>query len=297
MHSVSEWRIDVVCEYKSLLAEGPVWDYKRGVICWIDILNGCIYEYSPGHQSSKKTQLEQMIGSFALCTNGNFIAALRNGFAFIDRETGKQTMITNPEDHLPNNRFNDGKCDPAGRFWAGTMSLSEDPGAGSLYVLEKNLTCTKKISGVTISNGMSWSPDRKTFYYTDTPTLKVAVFDYDEFTGAISNRRTIIRIDEKDGYPDGMTIDSEGMLWIAHWNGWQITRWNPDTGVKLLSVKLPVAKVTSCTFGGLNADDLYITSAKVDLTKQELREQPLAGSVFVIKKSGFKGLPLFEFKV
>ncbi len=177
------------------------------------------------------------------------------------------------------------------------MSLSEDAGAGSLYVLDSDLKCSQKIKGVTISNGLAWSADRKTFYYTDTPTLEVAAFDYDDYTGAISNRRTIIRIEEKEGYPDGMTIDNEGMLWIAHWNGWQVTRWNPATGTKLLSIKLPVAKVTSCTFGGENFDDLYITSAKVDLTEAELKEQPFAGSLFVIRQCGFKGLPSFEFKI
>jgi len=294
--STSKFRIDAVCEQKSLLAEGPLWDVKRKAICWIDILNGRFHEYSSLNQSHKAIELGQMIGSFAFCTDGNLIAALQNGFVFVDRETGKQIPIADPEKHLPNSRFNDGKCDPAGRFWAGTMSLSEDTGAGSLYVLDSDLKCSRKIKGVTISNGMAWSADRKTFYYSDTPTLAITAFDYDELSGEISNRRTIITIAEKEGYPDGMTIDNEGMLWIAHWNGWQVTRWNPNTGIKLLSIKLPVAKVTSCTFGGENFDDLYITSAKVDLTEQELKVQPLAGSLFVIKQSGFSGWPAFEFK-
>ena len=297
MHmSISEFGIEVVCEHKSLLAEGPLWDAKRKAICWIDILNGIIHEFDPALQTYRSLSLNEMIGTVAVCRDGNFVAALQNGFAFINRTTGEKRMITDPENQLSNNRFNDGKCDPAGRFWAGTMSLSEDTGAGSLYVLDNDLKCSRKIKGVTISNGMAWSADRKTFYYTDTPTLEIAAFDYDDHTGAISNRRTIIKIEEKEGFPDGMTIDNEGMLWIAHWNGWQVTRWNPNTGTKLLSIKLPVAKVTSCTFGGENFDDLYITSAKVDLTEQQLKEQPLAGSLFVIKQSGFKGVPSFEFK-
>jgi len=290
-------QMNVVTEHKCLLAEGPLWDAKRNVICWIDIWNGKIHEYDPRHQSHKVLAMQQMIGSIAICDNGNFIAALQNGFAFADRISEEIKMIADPEKHLPNNRFNDGKCDPAGRFWAGTMSLSEDKGAGSLYVLEKDLTFKKKIEGVTISNGLAWSADHKTLYYTDTPTLQIAAYDYDIHTGNISNRRTIITIDEKDGYPDGMTIDNEGMLWIAHWNGGQVTRWNPDSGKKLHTIKLPVAKVTSCTFGGENLDELYITTARVNLTEKELKEQPLAGSLFVVRDCGYQGMPAAEFKV
>ena len=134
------------------------------------------------------------------------------------------------------------------------MSLSEEPNAGNVYVLENKLAHTKTIEDVTISNGMAWSLDHQTFYYIDTPTLEIEAYDYEKATGHISNKRTIINIDEKEGYPDGMTIDNECMFWIAHWDGWQVTRWNPNTGEKLYRIKLPVAKVTSCTFGGENLE-------------------------------------------
>lgn len=294
---MSALQIEVVGEHKCLLAEGPVWDAKRQVICWIDILNGKIHEYSRQHKSHNIISVHQMIGLLAICDNGNFIVALQNGFAFVERSSGEIKMIADPEDTLPNNRFNDGKCDPAGRFWAGTMSLSEDKGAGSLYMLDRDLKCSKKISKVTISNGMSWSSDHKTFYYIDTPTHEVVAYDYDELTGEISNRRVIIQINEHDGFPDGMTIDNEGMLWIAHWNGWQVTRWNPNTGEKLHTIKIPVAKVTSCTFGGKDLDSLFITTAKVELTVGEQKQQPLAGSLFVIDHCGYRGVPTVEFKV
>ena len=219
----------IVLPHSCLLGEGPVWDAKRKLICWVDILNGEIHEYSPEQKTHRTIGLHQMIGSIAICTNGNFIAALKNGFAFINRITGKIKMITNPENHLPNNRFNEGKCDPAGRFWAGTMSLSEEPGAGNVYVIQNDFAPIKKIGEVTISNGMAWSPDHQTFYYIDTPTFEIVAYDYDKVTGHINNKRTIIKIANEDGYPDGMTIDNEGMLWIAHWEGWQVTRWDPIT--------------------------------------------------------------------
>lgn len=295
-------QIDVVVKHTCLLGEGPVWDARCKVIYWIDILNGQIHEYCPEQNIHKTIAVGQMIGALAVRTNGNFIAALQNGFAFIDRMNneikpgGEIKMFADPESHVPNNRFNDGKCDPAGRFFAGTMSLSEEPNAGSVYVVEKDLTITKKIEGVTVSNGMAWSPDHQTFYFIDSPTSEVASYDYNASSGDISHKKIIIKVPKEDGHPDGMTIDNEGMLWIAFWDGWQIARWNPGTGEKLLSIQLPVAKVTSCTFGGETLQDLYITSASVGLTSDELKKQPLAGSLFVIKQSGFTGMQAFEFK-
>ena len=288
---------DVVVEHKCFLGEGPVWDAKRKVICWLDILNGEIHEYATEQKMHKVIPVHQMIGSLAVCTNGNFIAALQNGFAFIDKISGEIKMIADPESYLSNNRFNEGKCDPAGRFWAGTMSLSEEPNAGSVYVVEKDLSITKRIESVTISNGLAWSINHKTFYFIDTPTFEVAAYDYNKYSGHISNKRTIIKIASEDGYPDGMTIDNEGMLWIAHWDGWQVTRWNPVSGEKIHSIQLPVSKVTSCTFGGENYGDLYITSAKIGLREDELEKQPLAGSLFVLRNCGFQGMPAFEFEV
>jgi len=297
MLKTTSLQTDVAVEYRCLLGEGPVWDAKRKVICWIDILNGEIHEYATAQKMHKVIPVHQMIGSLAVCTNGNFIAALQNGFAFIDKISGEIKMITDPESHLPDNRFNEGKCDPAGRFWAGTMSLSGEPNAGSVYVVEKDLSITKRIESVTISNGMAWSVDHQTFYFIDTPTFEVVAYDYDKYTRHINNKRTIIKIANEDGYPDGMTIDNQGMLWIAHWDGWQVTRWNPNSGEKLCCIELPVAKVTSCTFGGENYGDLYITSAKVGLTEDESEKQPLAGSLFIMRNCGFKGMPAFEFEV
>src|SRR5215210_6917038 len=255
-------QLDVVVKHICALGEGPVWDAKRKVICWIDILQGEIHEYSPEQNTHRTIPVHQMIGAIALCTNGNFIAALQNGFGFIDRTSGEVRIFSDPEENLPNNRFNDGKCDPEGRFWAGTMPLSENEPAGSVYVAGKDLSITKKIEGVTISNGMAWSRDEQIFYYIDTPTLEVVAYDYDKSTGHIFNKRIVIKIPKEDGFPDGMTIDNDGMLWIGHWGGWQVARWDPDKGDKLHYIPLPVANVSSCTFGGDELEDLYITTAK-----------------------------------
>ena len=287
--------IKTVVGHTCLLGEGPVWDARQKAIYWVDILNGEIHEFLIPRKLHRSILVEDMVGSVALCTNGNFIAALKSGLAFINKDNGKIEMLHHPEVHLPNNRFNDGKCDPAGRFWVGTMALSEEAGAGSVYMIEKDLSYTKQIDVVSVSNGMAWSPDRKTFYYIDTPTFEVVAYDYDAPTGAITNKRVVIRIPQGEGFPDGMTIDNEGMLWIGHWDGWQVARWNPFTGEKLLSIPFPAARITSCTFGGEGLRDLYVTSARVGLTEQQLAEQPLAGSLFVISNCGFKGMPAFEF--
>jgi sugar lactone lactonase YvrE len=280
----------VVTPHCCLLGEGPVWDSGTKTICWVDILNGKIHQFSLIENKFYSLNVGELVGAIAITSNGDFIAALKCGLAFVDRKTGGIIPISNPEMHLPENRFNDGKCDPSGRFWVGSMSLTEKLGAGSLYTIEKNLEYSVKIKDVTISNGLAWSPDHTTFYYIDTPTYQVAAYDYNEETGNITNKRIAISVPEKEGYPDGMTIDNEGMLWIAHWDGWQVTRWDPNSGRKLLSIPLPVARITSCTFGGNDLKDLYITSASIGLTEKLHNEQRLAGSLFVISNCGYQGI-------
>jgi sugar lactone lactonase YvrE len=287
--------LEVVLDQQSLLGECPVWDSRHKRIFWIDILSGVIHSYYLDKHEHKFFNLGQEPGSIALKKTGGLVAAIKKGFATIDIQHGATWIITQVETCSPDIRFNDGKCDPAGRFWAGTMSVSGMSGSGILYVLEKNYTVEKKIAGVSCSNGLAWSPDLKTFYYIDTPTRKVAAYRYDLISGQITDRRIVISIPEGEGYPDGMTIDTEGMLWIAMWDGWKILRYNPDTGKKLDEILLPVSRVTSCVFGGETMEDLYITTAKTGLSDNELKAQPLAGSLFVVKNSGYKGMNAFEF--
>lgn len=288
--------IEVAVGKPCILGEGPVWDSKTKRLLYVDIINGTVHEYDPATGDCKTIDVHQMVGAIAICNDGNLLAALKEGLAIINRRTGKLDLFSFPESHLPANRFNDGKCDPSGRFWIGSMHVDETANAGTVYMLETNLSVSKKIENTTISNGMAWSPDQQIFYYIDTPTMNVVAYDFDNASGTIKNKRAVISVKEKDGHPDGMTVDTDGMLWIAHWNGWQVARWNPNTGEKLFSLSMPVANVTSCTFGGDGLTDLYITTAKKGLTDEESKNQPLAGNLFVWKNSGYRGIAAFEYK-
>lgn len=295
MNKINDLPYHVIPAPVSVLGEGPLWDAATGSICWVDILSGTIHTYQPGDNKYSRLKYDEMLGSIALSTTGGFVAAFKSGIKLVDRNNGSVAAICHPEEQLPDNRYNDGKCDPAGRFWVGSMSLTEEPCAGSLYRIDTNGQYAVQISGVSISNGMAWSPDQTVFYFIDTPSFRVLAFDYDQATGQISNRRVALCIPESEGFPDGMSIDTEGMLWIAHWDGWQVARWDPFTGKKIMQIRLPAARITSCTFGGDQLQDLYITSAKTGLNEEQQKEQPLAGSLFVIPGCGFQGMPAHAF--
>ncbi len=284
----------IVVQSACTLGEGPIWDAVNGRVLWVDIHEGTIHEWHIGDDRHGVTHVGVKVGAIALDTKGDLIAATARGFARIGLDNGAVSYIADPESHLPDNRFNDGKCDPAGRFWAGTMDgVNNTPQAGKLYALETDGAISLKIPGVSCSNGLAWSPDNRVFYHIDTPTREVAAYDYTADTGAITNRRVVIVIPEGDGVPDGMTIDTEGMLWIACWGGWKVARWNPHTGRKLMEIKLPVSLVTCCTFGGDHLNDLYITTARDGLTDEKLAAQPLAGSLFVVRNTGYTGREAF----
>lgn len=294
---ISALKPEVVSDVRCLLGEGPLWDDETDTIYWLDILNKNIHWFSEEDQKTGKLSLEQMPGTIALNNLDEFIAGLEKGIYFINKKSGALRKIAEPEIHLPDNRSNDGKCDTSGRFWLGTMPKSEDRNSGSLYMLEDNRPPVRKVSDTSISNGLAWSPDDKIFYFIDTGTGGVDAFDYDRRTGEISNRRQVVSFGQEDGFPDGMTIDDEGMLWIAHWGGWQASRWNPLTGEKILSIAMPVANISSCTFGGKELSDLYITTAGKGLEEEDKKKQPLAGALFVVRNIGYRGLPANRFKI
>lgn len=256
---------ELVLDHACLLGEGPVWDPIKQNILWLDIFKKEIHQFSPATKRHNVMDTGQMVGAIAFRASGGVIAALHHGFAAIDLEKETVHLLSDPEPHLPANRFNDGKCDPAGRFWAGTMdNITESGDLGNLYSLNKDQSVTLRYAGVSVSNGLAWSGDKKTMYYIDSPTRQVMAFDFDLESGDISNKQIVIEMTEADGYPDGMTIDSEGMLWIAHWSGWKVTRWDPRAGKLLTTIAMPTAHISSCTFGGEMLEDLYITSAKKD---------------------------------
>lgn len=282
-----ELAFEISCD----LGEGPIWDDKYNRIFWVDITQGVVHWLFPDTGYHRFCKTNQTIGAIALTVDGELVAATQAGFAEINIGTGTVQPITNPEIHLTENRFNDGKCDPAGRFWAGTMSTTGESNAGGVYTLDNNSIVSKKIENIGISNGMAWSPDNHTFYHIDTATQQVAAYDYNKKNGSIKNKRVVVEIPETDGWPDGMTVDSEGMLWVALWDGGKVGRYNPLTGRLIDCFELPVSRPTSCVFGGNNLDDLYITSARNGLTLSQLENQPLAGSLFVVRNSGYRGIP------
>jgi len=278
----------VVQDHACELGEGPIWDAGNQLIFWLDIKRGIIHSYNNRTYTHNTFPVGEMIGCIAPRSSGGFIAGLENGIAFIDIEKNSIKHIINPEQGK-DNRFNDGKCDAAGRFWAGTMSLKEEENKGNLYVMETDLSIKKKIEHLTISNGLAWNADNSIMYYINTPTNYIFAFDYDIQTGNISEQRVVIDLTHEQGYADGMTIDEEGMLWIAFYGGWRVDRYDPATGKLLQQIKLPVENVTCCTFGGSDMDDLYITTATQGMNEQALKAQPDAGKLFVIENTGIKG--------
>ncbi|MGV3527881.1 MAG: SMP-30/gluconolactonase/LRE family protein [Flavisolibacter sp.] len=285
--------MEVVSESFSLLGESPVWDEYSQTFYWVDILNGMIHRYHIQTKEQETISVHQPVGSVCLTRSGRMIAALQNGIHFVGAD-GRLELMVDPEANIPNNRFNDGKCDATGRLWAGTMSMNGEVKAGSLYCLETKKNVSKKLSGISVSNGLAWSPDNSLFYFIDTPTQSVQAFEFDLSSGQLSNGRVAINIPEEMGKPDGMTIDEEGMLWIALWGGGKITRWDPRSGKLLHQIQLPVSQVSSCTFGGPQLTDLYVTTARVGLDEKSLKEEPLAGFVFMLRDCG-KGLPAATF--
>jgi len=223
------------------------------------------------------------------------MVALRRGLGSLDLATGNIEIFANPEADKPANRFNDGKCDPAGRFWAGTLGPR---GEAALYRLDVDHSLHTMVTGVSTSNGLVWSADAKLFYYIDTPTGRVDAFDYDLGTGNISNRRPAVVPDSAlPGRPDGMTIDADGMLWVAFWGGAAVIRYDPKTGKMLEKAAVPGAKhSSSCAFGGKDLQTLFITSAKAGVKPDQLAEQPNAGHLFAVRIANTRGVPALEYR-
>jgi sugar lactone lactonase YvrE len=230
------------------------------------------------------------VGAVAPRALGGYVAALQDGFWVVG--VGEPEPIARIPEARPGLRFNDGKCDPAGRFWAGTMAYDERPGAGSLYRLEPDARVTRVLDDVGISNGLAWSPDGGTMYYVDSLTRRIDAFSFDPASGAIGDRRVLVSIPPEAGYPDGLTVDTEGGLWVALWGGSALHRY-VDGRLDHVA-DLPVTRPTNCTFGGDDLDELYVTSATKDLSPGERRVQPLAGAVLRLRP-GVRGLPATAF--
>lgn len=276
----------VVGTHVSQWGEGPLWHANR--LLYVDIEAHKILSFDP--KSGKETiwDVGQRVGTVVPRASGGLVWAGDDGLFFFDESTGASTAIADPEPHLPDNRFNDGKCDPAGRFWAGTICLKKRP-EGSLYVLHTDLRVEKKFEPVTNSNGIIWSKDSSTMYYIDTPSKKVRAFDFDNATGNISHERILWDTSDDPSSPDGMTIDSEDRLWIAFCHGAKVVCFDPATKKIEEQIDFPCIETTACAFGGDDLGDLYITTG----IKPGL-EEATAGRLFVCRP-GAKGVPSLAF--
>ncbi|WP_082234417.1 SMP-30/gluconolactonase/LRE family protein [Halobacillus massiliensis] len=288
-------KAELVINSQSTLGEGPLWDPEHNHFYWVDIVEKKIHRFNTETNEKEEVLFDSPVGAAAINQKGGLIVALMTGLYELDWKNGNAKLIEDPEVHLPENRFNDGKCDPYGRFWAGTMDEGENKTTGSLYCLDLDGTVTKKLDNLGISNGITWSPDHKYMYFIDTPTGKVVRYNYHMESGDISNPVDVLTFPENSGFPDGMTIDKEGMLWIAHFAGGGVSRWNPETGEQLAFVDIPAVNVTSCTFGGTNLNELYVTTAKKDMTEEQLSKYPYAGGVFKVKTE-IEGITNFPYK-
>lgn len=272
-----------------ILGEGPMWHAERKCCFWVDIEKGILYEYNWLKRSTKHWNFDYKLTTVIQGRNNHLILGLNAGIARFDLESEKLEWLLDIETKFRENRCNDGACDSQGRLWIGTMQMNFKEGAGSLYCIDENLSIHKKLDKVTISNGLVWSLDNTRLYYIDSPTQVVQSFIFNEETGEISFEKNAIQIPVEMGTPDGMTIDQEGMLWVAHWAGFGVYRWNPLDGTLLEKIEIPAPHVTSCAFAGENLDHLVITTARENLNEEELKKYPESGNVFWAKV-GVKGI-------
>jgi len=276
---------ELALDCRVALGEGPLWDHRRDLLLWVDIPAGDIHELDPRSGAHRTIGVGQPVGAVALRADGGLVAAVRDGFGILPAAGGRFSEVIPVEDDMPENRMNDGRCDSRGRFWAGTMSMARTPEAGSLYRLERTrdgYQVAPMLRGLTIANGLDWSPDDRRMYYIDTPTQRIDLCDFEAERGLISHRRAFAAIARADGLPDGMVVDAEGYVWVALIRGGRVRRYSPGGEVDM-EVRLPVTLVTSCTFGGARFDELYITTARHLLTPEESAKQPEAGSLFVCR--------------
>jgi xylono-1,5-lactonase len=280
---------------RARLGEGPLWSGREQALYWVDILGQQVHRYAPASNVYRHWRFDDYVGAVAERERGGLIMTLRAGFAFFDPASGVLEHLENPEPGLAQNRFNDGKVDPLGRFWAGTMDYHGEKPTGSLYRFDPDLSCTRIESGYAVSNGPVWSIDGRTMYHNDTALRRVYAYDFDLESGAVANRRLFLEFQTGDGFPDGMTVDAQGGLWIAHYGAGKVTRFLADGTVDRV-VRVPTTNVTSCAFGGYELRTLFITTALEGLSVEQRENEPLAGALFACEPAGVSGLPAERFK-
>jgi sugar lactone lactonase YvrE len=260
------------------LGEGPLWHPEEKRLYWLDILNNKVQSLDPLAGDYHVYQLPEQVSALCLRDEQSYITAGENGFGYWFPAENRIENIAHPEQEKKDGRFNDGKVDRAGRFWAGTMTTID--ASSALYRLDTDRTITRMVDKVTISNGIGWSPNNEYMYYTDTLRYRIYRYDFDLSTGSISNKTEFVHYSGEDGAPDGLTVDSEGCVWCALWGGFRVERYSPS-GEVINVVEVPVPQPSSCAFGGENMQQLFITTARESLSPELLEKYPESGDLFV----------------
>ena len=289
------YKAELLLDVKAILGEGPVWDWKKQILFWVDI-EGCeLHSYNPSNGENQHWSFNEMIGVAVPTKSGKMLLALESGLASFDFEKEQMMWHYVLENNDPRMRYNDGKVGPNGDFWLGSMHKEFRPKFGNLYRIAPNFQTSIQIPKTSISNGMAWTSDHKKFYFIDSPTHQICSYDFDIDASQISNKKIAVTIPDAYGAPDGMCIDTEDMLWIAHWGGSCVRRWNPNTGQVLEQIDVQAPHVTSCCFGGKDLKTLYITTARSGLNNELLKKFPLSGGIFKYRP-GVSGKQLTYFK-
>jgi sugar lactone lactonase YvrE len=277
---MERFQAEVCWRTESLLGEGPVWNAKREELWWVDIEGCAVHCTTPSGASDRRYGIEAMPGCLALCGDQHVLVARQDGLGWLHRESGVFNLWQHPEPGRSESRFNDGKTDPQGNFWAGTTAIDHRAKHGALYRWDCNGKGTRMLSDVTISNGLAFTPEGESMYFIDTPTRCIRAFTPGS---TLMAERTIVNTNPEMGYPDGMCIDDDGMLWVAFWDGACVRCFDPRNGRVLAEVAVPVSRPTSCVFGGKQRDTLYITSASTRMDPVQRAKEPLAGSLFAVR--------------
>lgn len=287
--------VDCVVREQAIVGESPVWCPREQVLYWVDITGQKIHRFHASSGTNDTLPLPEPVTALAVRTQGGLMLSLKKRFALFDLESRRLHYLDDPELDKPDNRFNDAKCDRAGRFWAGTMgNVHWDAPSGALYRFDPDGTITCHQRDVICANGMGWSPDNRTMYFTESFRYAVYAYDFDAVAGTLSNRRVFASLDRAaGGFPDGLTVDAEGHVWSVHNAIGRVVRYTPDGRIEQ-TIELPVPRPCGCVFGGERLDTLYITTARETLTPEQIATYPLSGSLFAAVP-GVRGLPEPEF--
>ena len=276
---------------RARLGEGPSWDAEAGVLWWVDIHNHRVHRFDPEAGEDTVYEVGETVGCAHPAADGRVVLGLRRGVALLDPSSGAVEPLATLLPERPGLRLNDGKCDARGRLWVGSMS--RDEGGAALFRVGPDGGVHEAVGGLTTSNGLGWSPDGETLYLTDSPAQTILAFDFDADAGTLSGRRVFADLSGPDSVPDGLAVDAEGCVWSAQWGGTCLIRFAPDGG-ELLRVMMPVPNPTSCAFGGSGGTELYVTTASIGMTEDEVDEAFESGDLFVLRP-GVAGPPAARF--